>query len=363
MLSRETLARVDIFRSRFETARPFPHLKIGGFLEPEIAESLYQDFPAFRPERAINEFGTVGTNCCISEIWTLGPHFKHFYDYFQSAELLDLLSRITGIPDLIADPELRGGGTHDNQEGHELDPHLDFNVQDGLHRRINVLVYMNKGWRIEWGGAIELFENGRDTLNSPRKTYNCNFNRAVIFETSERSWHEFRKIRLPAGEKHRSRRLISLYYYTKTRPGRQDIVYRTTFFCPYFPERLKDPRPLSEEDRGELVEAIQKRELQYYQEREIEVRKSYGYSAPGAEDRGETQGPESSAPESSTTEPTAEPLAVQPTFASPPTVPAPEPISSGGLFKETVRHFIGMSWWRSKRAPTHPGSRGGEPRA
>ena len=288
MLSRETLAQVDRYRAQFEHAKPFPHVAIDGFLEPDIAEQLYRDFPAFRPERALNEHGTVGTNCCINDIWTLGPNFKRVHDYFQSAQFLDGLSLITGIPDLIADPELHGGGTHDNQDGHELDPHLDFNIADDLHRRLNVLIYMNKGWSEEWGGAIELFENGRDTLNSPHRSYNCEFNRSVIFETSERSWHGFRKIRLPAEEKHRSRRLISLYYYTRTRPDWRDVTHRATFFCPYFPERLQDPRPLNDGDRGELVEAIQKRDrwLQFYQEREIAVRKSYGYVAPGDEVNG-----------------------------------------------------------------------------
>jgi hypothetical protein len=145
MLSRETLARADEHRSRFEKAEPFPHVAIDGFLEPEIAESLHREFPAFRPERALNEFGTAGTNCCINDIWTLGPDFKRLHDYLQSAQFLHALSAITGIPNLIADPELLGGGTHDNQEGHELDPHLDFNVADDLHRRLKVLIYMNKG--------------------------------------------------------------------------------------------------------------------------------------------------------------------------------------------------------------------------
>lgn len=46
-----------------------------------------------------------------------------------------------------------GGGTHENLDGIDLDPHVDFNYDDrtGLHRRLDILVYLNREWGEAWG--------------------------------------------------------------------------------------------------------------------------------------------------------------------------------------------------------------------
>jgi hypothetical protein len=83
------------------------------------------------------------------------------------------------------------------------------------------------------------------------------------------------------------------------------------------------------------VEAIQKRDrwLQFYQERELSVRKSYGYSPPGEEDHDEARGPGSPAPDASRS--LARALAQVP---------------FRWLVKQAVRIFIIKSRWMLKRA-------------
>ena len=63
------------------------------------------------------------------------------------------MSRLSGIPDLLLDPKMFGGGTHENRHGQELDPHIDFNYAEehGLHRRLNLIVYLNKDWKTRMG--------------------------------------------------------------------------------------------------------------------------------------------------------------------------------------------------------------------
>jgi Rps23 Pro-64 3,4-dihydroxylase Tpa1-like proline 4-hydroxylase len=42
---------------------------------------------------------------------------------------------------------------------------VDFNYDEAqqLHRRLNLIVYLNQGWQIEWGGALELRSAGPGT--------------------------------------------------------------------------------------------------------------------------------------------------------------------------------------------------------
>jgi len=123
------------------------------------------------------------------------------------------MSELTGISDLIADETLFGGGTHDNQDGQGLDNHVDFNFDERrmLHRRINLLIYLNKEWEDEWGGAIELHSNPRNAAVDEVKSFLPIFNRALIFETSEYTWHGFRRITLPPDRQHLSRKSFSIY--------------------------------------------------------------------------------------------------------------------------------------------------------
>ena len=80
-----------------------------------------------------------------------------------------------------------------------------------------------------WGGSLELFSDPRREAR-PIKAILPLFNRGVIFETSEQSWHGFSEICLPAGKKALSRKSIALYFYTTERPpeqaaGRHSTVY------------------------------------------------------------------------------------------------------------------------------------------
>ena len=76
------------------------------------------------------------------------------------------MCEFTGIPDLIADATLFGGGTHENLDGQGLNVHVDFNIDERrmLHRRMNLLIYLNKEWDASWGGSIELHS---DPFNPP----------------------------------------------------------------------------------------------------------------------------------------------------------------------------------------------------
>ncbi|MGE5617189.1 MAG: 2OG-Fe(II) oxygenase, partial [Bacillota bacterium] len=212
-------------QNAFQKAKPFRHVVVDNFLDGAVCEALLQDFPPFDKRKAINEMGDVGRKAVFESVAGISAAYRAFYRYINSPQFLKSIEDLTGIPDLIADETLFGGGTHENLDGQGLDVHVDFNIDERrmLHRRLNVLVYLNKEWREEWGGCIELHSDPWRPEADEVQRFLPLFNRAVIFETNEYSWHGFPTIRLPDDRKAFSRKSFSIYLYTRERPV-EDVV-------------------------------------------------------------------------------------------------------------------------------------------
>jgi hypothetical protein len=263
MIGAATLAKLDALRATFEDARPFRHVAVDGFLEPSACEALLRDFPPFEERYARDEHGGVGRKAVVERVKGVSAFYRSFHDYIESAPFLDAMSQLTGIPDLIADPTLFGGGTHENLAGQGLNVHVDFNIDERrmLHRRVNLLIYLNKEWDEAWGGAIELHSDPFNPLVDEWKSYLPLFNRAVLFETNEYSWHGFQRIVLPPGKTHLSRKSFSIYLYTKDRPAEEVVAPHSTFYVPEpLPEHIKAGRTLTDDDMRDIAIRMQGRD-------------------------------------------------------------------------------------------------------
>lgn len=285
MISNDVIKNAEAIRNRYQEAKPFKHACIEAFFEADVAEALLTDFPPFDREKARNEFGEIGGKAVNTDLRSISPFYEKLYRYLFSQEFMNRMSEITGIPDLIGDPAMYGGGTHENCHGQELDPHVDFNYVSGgeAHRRVNLLVYLNKGWNPAWGGAIEIHSNPREPETNQIKPYDLKFNRAVIFETNEYSWHGFPRVNLPPEHRHDSRKCLSIYLYTKTRPQEEIAGTHGTFYVQRpLPKHLQPGHVLSEQDvlelkrgfrnRDRYIEAYQRTEEQVGRERDNMIR-------------------------------------------------------------------------------------------
>ena len=275
MIASEILSRSDAIRESYQRAKPFRHVCLDGFLEATVAAQLLAEFPPFDPKYARNEMGEVGGKAVHTDLAGIGPAYREFYDYMRSPLFLDAMSRMLGIPDLLFDPHMYGGGTHENLEGQELDPHIDFNYDPvrRWHRRLNLLVYLNKEWELDWGGGIELHSDPRRWDQDRVTSFNCEFNRAVIFETNEHSWHGFRRIKLPEAKRGLSRKCISVYLYTKRRPKDEIAPPHGTFYVQRpLPPEIKAGRVLTGADVEEIKRLLTRRDgwIKQYQERELQ---------------------------------------------------------------------------------------------
>ena len=268
-------ARASDLHEEFRRATPFPHVVMDDFLEPDLCRRLADGFPTYDEERFRNEWGELG-KAWHENVPAMGPAFAELDRGLRSHEFLDLLSRISGIPDLVFDPHYFGGGTHENLHGMELDPHIDFNVhpKTKLHRRLNLLLYLNDEWDESWGGALELHTNPwLPPAENEVETVSPLMNRCVLFETSDHSWHGFRRLALPEGKRDLSRRSFAMYLYTRARPPVQMIPHDITIYTDRpLPERIRPGLELSEDDVYELecLLARRDRKLEYLYGRAID---------------------------------------------------------------------------------------------
>jgi len=274
-VSESVVGEAGRYQDAFLHAEPFKHVVIEDFFEPSFARRLLEEFPSFDPKLAMNEHGGIGGKAVNTKIREISPAYKELYETISSQPFLDLISRLSGIPDLILDPKLFGGGTHDNRHGQELDAHVDFNYDEGqrLHRRLNLIVYLNEGWKTEWGGAIEIHSNPRDPGTNRIRAYDPLFNRCVMFETNEYSWHGFPKINLPPDQRHLSRKSISIYLYTKERLAEEIVPMHGTFYYQRpLPDHIQAGRALTAEDVEELRKLLVRRDdwIAFYHKMELD---------------------------------------------------------------------------------------------
>jgi hypothetical protein len=136
ILAAELFDKADSYRKKFDTAKPFRHVLISQFFDPAIAEAMLAEFPVPRESEMINEFGIKNRKFACRDVRSIGPTYCLIDDYISSPEFA----------------------------------HVDFNVHPATkhHRRFNAIIYLNKEWKEEWGGNLELHTNPWD-LKTPDK--------------------------------------------------------------------------------------------------------------------------------------------------------------------------------------------------
>jgi hypothetical protein len=256
------LRDIDAIARRFAERKPFRHVVIEGFLAPDFAERLLDAFPPFASGDTRTENGGTGGKSVVERVQDLGGPWPEFDTLVRSPGFLGRIGQITGIPDLLYDPWYFGGGTHDNRHGQELDPHVDFNRHpvEGWHRRLNLIVYLNPEWDPAWGGGLELHSDPRAPDNRVHLVQPL-FNRCIIFETTESSWHGFTRIALPPERQATSRKSVALYFYTRERPADETAPPHSTIYVDRpLPERLRAGHVLSDRDMTELRTLLARRD-------------------------------------------------------------------------------------------------------
>jgi len=267
---------IENYKDIFEKNKPFKYVVIEDFLKQEYCETLLTDFPKFN-KNAKDEFGNKLLKHTITNIKNISPFYNDFYKFISSPLFLDTVSKITGINDVIFDPKMYEGGTHNNLHGQKLDTHVDFNYDNfGNHRRLNLILYLNHEWELDWGGCLELHSDPRNIEKDEIVTTNVLFNRAILFETNEYSWHGFKTINIPEEKRNTiTRKSISVYFYTKTRPREEIYSPHGTFYVHYPLDRIEIGEVIDERIYNYIKNNIKERDswIERYQKEELNIKK------------------------------------------------------------------------------------------
>src|ERR1700674_4563484 len=95
---------------RYRDNSPFPHIHLTDFLDPEIAGAMAEEFPPPNTE-AWPQYNHNNKKKRGLSKRTLSPrHIGEVTDELNSPEFVSWLSQLTGIPGLVADSSLEGGG-------------------------------------------------------------------------------------------------------------------------------------------------------------------------------------------------------------------------------------------------------------
>ena len=274
LLHPEVRSHIEDLARQFSTAQPFRHVVIEQFLDPQFCRDLIAQFPPFEAGDARNERGELAGKSVIGDIARLGTAYDRFDRLMRDGEFLSLIGRITGIPGLLYDEEYIGGGTHENRDGQELDSHVDFNFHPrrGWHRRLNLILFLNPEWEEAWGGCLELLREPTADSGDARKVVAPLANRAVIFETTESSWHGFPVIRTPP-DRGISRKSLAVYFYSHDRPAAEIASSHGTYYYQRpLPGHIQAGYTLQAEDVAEIRKLFARRDdhIRFLYEREQE---------------------------------------------------------------------------------------------
>ena len=147
----------------FQSASPFPHIVIDNFFSLEIVEALLEEFPN-DSDPIWEASDQKGIQVKLRSNWQsesdIRPETRSVVHFLNSGAVMKRLSELTGIEKLISDPYFTGGGLNCTKRDGLLDVHADGNWHHamGVHRRLNVILYLNKAWDPSWGGALELWD-------------------------------------------------------------------------------------------------------------------------------------------------------------------------------------------------------------
>ena len=248
-INEQSFLDLKAMTAQFNAGKPFNHIVIDNFWRPEIAQELVAEFPDYNSDVWTAHYHNPLEDKKACNHWDRFPKTTYqAFDYLNSNAFTNIVEHITNTWGIKNDIGLHGGGWHCHHKGGKLNIHLDYSIHPKLklERHFNLIIYMTPNWNPKWGGGLELW--GSDENGSPSQcvtTIENKFNRAVIFDTTQNSWHGLpEQLSCPEGI---NRQSLAIYYLTD--PDSSANPRPRALYAPH-KEQANDP---------EILEFIEKR--------------------------------------------------------------------------------------------------------
>jgi hypothetical protein len=210
---------------------PWPHwvVRPGEWpaLSDELVRGAYNEVP---PKDWPGWTASYDNDCergkrTTSKVADVGPFTDSLFRLLNHTDFVQCLAELTGVQGLQADPLLHGAGLHVTEPGGHLSPHLDYALHPklGLERRLNLVLFLNPDWRVEWGGAFELWD---DEARKVESRIVPEIGKMVLWTPGDLSYHSTQKV----GADCPHCRVSAATYYLA--PPRSTAVRRRALFVP-----------------------------------------------------------------------------------------------------------------------------------
>jgi len=209
---------------------PIDHTIVDSFLPEDFARDLSNEFDDYDGDHWHKYSNTIEEKRTCNQ-WNLFQ--PKTYTYFQiiCSDLVNTeISKKFNI-EVEADYGLHGGGQHIHSKMGNLNPHLDYSIHPkiGAERRVNAIYFLTDRHEESDGGHFGLWDNSSASVPGDLiKEYAPIFNRLVLFNTSQKSWHGLSRVYEP--KLNRYRKSLATYYVS---PPREDSLSHTrAYFAP-----------------------------------------------------------------------------------------------------------------------------------
>lgn len=227
----------------YRNASPFPHLVVDNLFDSKLIKDLENQFPKPQASSWYRYENVFEKKLAQPHLEWMPIAIREFLLELNGSKFVRLLEVLTGIPNLLVDHEFNGGGLHQTERGGKLDIHADYNFhpKTKLHRRINLILYLNSEWPEIYGGHLEFWDS---KMRQRLRRFLPTSNRLVVFNTSDVSFHGHPEaLQCPHDQ---TRKSIAIYYYSRERPLAEISAPHSTLFQ----RRPDDPlSPMIEELR------------------------------------------------------------------------------------------------------------------
>jgi Rps23 Pro-64 3,4-dihydroxylase Tpa1-like proline 4-hydroxylase len=195
---------------------------IDNLLPESWALEIFKAFP--KPAEMMERKSLREHKYVAAQMNKYNPVLEEAIFAFQDPRVLALVEQITGITQMIPDEFLYAGGISLMGKGHFLNPHLDnsHDKERETYRVLNLLYYVSPEWSTNYGGNLELWDNG--PTGAPREIVS-KFNRLVLMATHKESWHSVNQVQ--TGQLPRC--CVSNYYFSRTPLENSEYFHITTF--------------------------------------------------------------------------------------------------------------------------------------
>lgn len=210
---------------------PFDYWVIDNFAPIDVTKQLSSEFMDYNYPKWYYYNNPLENKKTCSNWGEFPPKTYEFFMHLASSSVINQIRELTGIKNLYPDIGLHGAGWHIHETGGKLNVHLDYSLHPKLNmqRKLNLIYYLTEDWNPSWGGGLEFWTH--DPINKKPKDKRVVvenvFNRAVLFDTTQNSWHGFPEpLTCPQNVYRKS---IAFYYLTD--PTLDAHTRKRAFIC------------------------------------------------------------------------------------------------------------------------------------